>query len=356
MAQQLDFEPPHRIKQRLEALDPSYRTTPLHDLPELAQSLGISAIFSKEEGARTLGSFKSLGGTYAALRALSRSSGLDFETIAGGDAQQENLPALLTASAGNHGLAVAAAARFAGSRARIFLYPGVSEARRHRIVEMGAAIVDIDGSYDDAVAAAKAAADVGGGILVADTSDDPLDPIVGDVMSGYSVLPFEIIGQIGDAPRLTHLFIQTGVGGLAAAMTAGLHGFLEAPARVVVVEPGRAASVELALKNSRVERFPGLLDTAATMLACGEASGPALKALSGAVDVVTVSEDVLIETAGRLRRFGGPATTASGAAGLAGLVAALDDPATATRLELGPSSRVLIVVTEGPLNEESKGE
>ena len=350
------LENPETIRARLQGFSPRYGATPLLELPSLAAELGVACIHAKDEGRRTLGSFKSLGGTYAGLRALAEASGTEIADFLINRGRSKPLPNLLTASAGNHGLAVAAAANFAGSRARIFLYPGVSEVRRRRIIETGAEIVDVVGTYDDAVIAAKKAARSGDGILVADTSDDPNDPIVADVMAGYGVIPFEIIDQISADRRPTHLFVQAGVGGLAAAMTAHLRNWLAAPARVVVVEPDRAASVDLALKRGRVERFAGALDTTATMLACGEASDPALKSLAGFVEVITVPEETLDEAPRRLREFGGPDTTSSGAAGLAGLIAALSHHDLAARFDLGPSSRVLLVITEGPLNEKQKGE
>jgi diaminopropionate ammonia-lyase len=353
MTKNLPIEDAHIIQTRLHALAPGYAATPLIALPELAAAHGLGAVFLKDEGARTLGSFKSLGGTYAALRALSRATGEDFAAIASGKVPAGRLPQLLTASAGNHGLAVAAAARFAGSRARIFLYPDVSRARRDRIVEMGAEIVDIDGTYDDAVDAAKKAAKDGAGILVADTSSDPDDPIVSDVIAGYGVIPQEIKEQIGEGLRPTHLFIQAGVGGLAAAMTTGLKDWLAQPARIVVVEPATAACVDVAIRTGNVERVPGDLTTSATMLACGEASRPALKLMAGLVDVVTVEEDRLLSEPLLLEAAGGPATTPSGAAGLAGLRRAIANPEMAVRLELDASSRVLLFVTEGPLNEET---
>lgn len=349
-------EDPHTIQTRLQALAPDYAKTPLTSVPKLASTFGLASVLFKDEGARTLGSFKSLGGTYAALRALARTSGEDFATVGAGTVPGDRLPDLLTASAGNHGLAVAAAARFAGSRARIFLYPGVSAARRERIVRMGAEIVDIDGTYDNAVDAARRAAESGAGILVADTSSDPEDAIVADVIAGYGVMPQEIREQIGDGPRPTHLFVQAGVGGLAAAMTTGLKDWLAQPARIVIVEPATAACVDAAIRTGRVERVPGDLSTSATMLACGEASEPALKRMAGLVDVMTVAEDRLLAEPALLAAAGGPETTPSGAAGLAGLRLAISNPDMAARFQLDASSRVLLLATEGPLNKEAKGE
>lgn len=332
---------------------PAHAPTPLLDLPGLAASLGVAAVLAKDEGRRMLGSFKALGGVYAGLRALARASGLPVAALLDPDPARPRagLPALVCASDGNHGLAVAVAARLARARARVFLPAIVPAARVARIAAEGAEVVRVPGTYDDAVRAAADAARPGGARLVADTAADPADPVVADVMAGYGVAADEIRAQLAeaghDAP--THLFVQAGVGGLAAAMAEGLRAVMAAPARVVVVEPDAAACVGAALAAGRPVPVPGALDTAAEMLSCGEASAPALAVLlrHGAA-AVAVPETRLGEAPAVLRDHGGPATTPSGAAGLAGLRHALADPALARALDLGPASRVLLLVTEAP--------
>jgi len=341
---------PDAVAAELLRLDPAYAATPLVDLPRLASRLGVAQVLAKDEGRRLLGSFKSLGGTYAGLRALARTAGCEIaELLAPGRAGQ---PALVCASDGNHGLAVALAARLAGAPARVFLHAGVPSTRARRISQQGAEVVWIDGTYDDAVDAAAEAARAGSGILVADTTDDPDDPVVHDVMAGYGVMAAEIRRQVAGAGHLppTHLFVQAGVGGLAAAMAEGLADFLAAPGRIIAVEPATAACLEAAMAAGRPVRVPGDLHTEAEMLSCGEASAPALAVLRRHhAQVVTATEAELAAAPSILAAQGGPATTPSGAAGLAGAVAALDAPARAKELGLTADSRLLILVTEGPL-------
>jgi diaminopropionate ammonia-lyase len=330
------------IAAELTRLSPEYAATPLLDLPLLAARLGVAQVLAKDEGRRMLGSFKSLGGTYAGLRALARAANKDIaELIA---ARPEGQPALICASDGNHGLAVAAAARFAGAGARVYLHGGVPQARARRIVELGAEIVWVEGTYDDAVDAAAAASRAGAGILVADTTDDPDDPIVRDVMAGYGVVATEIRQQVEAAghPRPTHLFVQAGVGGLAAAMAKGLGDWLAAPGVIFVVEPAKAPAVAAALAAGRPVRVAGDLETTAEMLSCGEASAPALAVLRRhRVEVVSVSELVLDEAPAVLCACGGPSTTPSGGAGLAGVIAL-----GGAESKVGPDARLLIIVSE----------
>lgn len=327
--------------------------TPLIELPALAARCGVAEVLVKDEGARPLGSFKSLGGFYAGLCALARAAGLPgIAPLLDGSRPPAGLPALLCASAGNHGLAVAAAARTAGTAARIYLHETVPPERARRIAEQGAEIVRIAGTYDDAVAAATAAAARGEGLLISDTSDREDDPVVADVLAGYARLAEEIAEQLRDrrGGPPTHLFVQAGVGGLAASLAEGLSRHLSAPPRTIVVEPARAACVAAALAAGRVARVPGELDTAAGMLACGKASAPALRVLlRHGADALTVSEEALREAPAVLAEAGGPATTESGAAGLAGLLAASPGSLvsdSAARLGLTPASRVLLIVTE----------
>jgi diaminopropionate ammonia-lyase len=329
------------IAAELLRLSTAYAPTPLIDLPLLAARLGVGQVLVKDESQRMLGSFKSLGGTYAGLRALGRAEGLEISVLL--ERRPVDLPTLICASDGNHGLAVAAAAKFAGAPAKVFLHSGVGNARAQRIQAQGAEVVWVDGTYDDAVDQAAASARGGGGILVADTTDDPNDPVVRDVLAGYGVMAWEIRDRLerSGSARPTHLFVQAGVGGLAAAMAEGLGDWLGAPGKIIVVEPETAPAVATALAAGRPVRVEGDLETTAGMLSCGEASMPALDLLlRHGAQALTVSEKALEEAPAILRDCGGPRTTTSGAASLAGALAMRE------RL-LTPAARVLILVTEG---------
>jgi diaminopropionate ammonia-lyase len=349
-------ETPEIIAATLRRLSPGYEATPLIDLPKLAAHLGVGGVLAKNEGQRMLGSFKSLGGTYAALRALARAAGTDIAGMLATAKASAGRPTLLCASDGNHGLAVAAAARLAGGAARVFLHGGVPPLRAERIAAQGAEIVWVNGTYDDAVDAAHAAAGAGQGILIADTSDDASDPVVADVMAGYGVMAWEIMRQVEDAahPRPTHLFVQAGVGGLAAAMVEALKPWLAPPAAVIVTEPEAAACIAASLATDPPPRVPGGLDTVADMLACGQASAVAMPMLRRhSARVVTLSEAALAAAPRLLSEQGGPATTPSGAAGLAALAALMANPRDAAGYGLSADSRVLILVTEAALDGQA---
>ncbi|MDH5821948.1 pyridoxal-phosphate dependent enzyme [Luteimonas sp. RD2P54] len=324
------------------------RPTRLVDCPGLARAAGVRRVLAKCEWERPLGNFKSLGGMLAGLRALARA--VDAESIGAllsGPARP--LPRLLCASDGNHGLAVAAAAACAGTRAEVYLPRAVPALRAARITSIGGEVAWVDGTYDDAVLAAVAAAAAGDALLIPDTSPDPEDPVVRDVIDGYRVMTDEIAAQLDLAAIVpSHLFVQAGVGGLAAAMAATLHARLRDPARLVVVEPADAACVAAALQAGAPVRIEGGLHTAADMLACGLASASAVPVLR-AHDArsLLVNEGGLEPVVALLWTLCGIRTTASGAAGVAGLLHAAAPGTHADRHGLGPDSEVLLVITEG---------
>ena len=327
---------------------PDYRPTSLIELPSLARFARVGRVFVKAEGERPLGSFKSLGGMTAGLRALAKHVGATDLVELCSDGQHRNLPTLICASEGNHGLAVATAAQKARTRARIYLPKEVSAVRASRIEACGAEVVWINGTYDDAVLAAEAAAHRGDGLLISDTSADPDDPVVADVMEGYGLLAQELVQQFEQLrERPSHLFVQAGVGGLAAAMVSGLHHIMRAPKQSLVVEPESAPCVARALATAQPIRVEGDLHTAAEMLACGVASAPALRILKQfPVDSVLVSEDELKLAATALRSFGGPQTTASGACGLAGLLRVAARDSLRAEHRLAPDSVAILIATE----------
>ena len=334
-----------------------YRPTPLIELPRLACLANVGRVFVKAEGERSLGSFKMLGGMVAGLRALARAAGV--ATVQDLDSTRicrASLPRLICASDGNHGLAVAAAASRAGAAASIYLPVSVSRLRADRIEACGGEIVWISGTYDDAVSAAAQAAARGAGLLIQDTSTDPNDEVVKDVMAGYAFLSEELVCQFRDdvADRPGHVFVQAGVGGLAAAMAEGLRTFMQEPRRLLTVEPQSAACVAQALAAGHPVRLSGDLHTSAEMLSCGLASAPALAVLKRHhARSVVVREDQLQAAVAALREAGGPDTTPSGAAGLAGLLHVASQPELRVEHQLGPDSKVLLVATEGPVSDGS---
>lgn len=332
------------------ALRDETRTTSLMAFPELARATGVRRVLAKAEWQRPFGNFKSLGGLLAGLRALARAVGVaSVDELLAGPARP--LPRLICASDGNHGLAVAAAAARAGTGARIHLPRTVPATRAARIRALGAEVLWVEGSYDEAVLAAAAAARAGEGLLIPDTSPDPDDAVVADVMAGYRRISDEIQVQLEDRQMsLSHCFVQAGVGGLAAALALGLQHRMRTPRRLLVVEPAQADCVAQALRSGAPVRIAGDLHTSADMLSCGLASASAVRVLRAhQAQSLVVDEDSLHDAVTVLAAMCDVETTPSGAAGVAGLLHVAARPALRALHGLHADSDVLVVVTEGPV-------
>ena len=346
----------------------NHAETPLHALPGLAAELGIGAIHVKDEGQRLgLGSFKALGGSYAVIRLVleeaSRRLGraVDVGELHGPAVRAVAADMTVTcATDGNHGRSVAQGAQLVGARSVIFIHGGVSERRAAAIKAFGAEMVRVTGTYDDSVAKSAAVAAEKGWTVVSDTSWPGYERIPGLVMQGYTAIVREALRRLPAPP--THVFVQAGVGGIAAALAGHLALVLGDKRPVfTVVDPARAACVYESAKAGHVVKIPHGEPTVMAMLECYEPSLVAWRVLSHAADAfMTVDEADAIGVMNRLARpvSNDPAIVAgeSGGVGLAGLIRAAADPDVRARLGLGAASRVLVVNTEGATDPERYAE
>lgn len=338
-----------------------YAPTPLRALPGLAEAAGVSAIDYKDEGLRFgLRSFKALGGAYAVLRVLAReltrTLGAEPATSdirAGHYRESTRELTVLTATDGNHGRSVAWGAQRFGCRCRIYMHEHVSETRADAVRAYGAQVVRVAGTYDDAVRRAAADADAHGWHAVADTGWEGYADVPREVMAGYALLMTEALEQLPAQQRPTHVFVQGGVGGLAAAVTAVLWMELGANRpRIVVVEPERAPCLFRSARRGRAVRVPVTQETLMAGLSCGEPSLVAWPILAAGADHFLTLGDEAVAPAMRLLAeapFGDTPVVAgeSGVAGLIGLIAARVDGRLAASLRLDARSRVLLIGTEG---------
>jgi diaminopropionate ammonia-lyase len=342
---------------------PGYEMTPLRELAPVAAACGVRSILYKDEAPRFgLGSFKALGGAYAVARLLQRRLGAQLgrpvstaELAGGAHAAITSTFTVVSATDGNHGRSVAAGAAMFGCRSVILIHAGVSEGRERAIAARGAHVIRIDGNFDDAVREASRLATQDGWALVADTSSDGANAACIDVMHGYTVMIAEALEQIaaqsGEPP--THIFVQGGVGGLAAAVCAHSWRVLGKRAPImVVVEPERADCLYQSAKAGRPTPASGDQNTVMACLACGEISELAWRVLSeGAEFFLTIPDSAAISAMRLLadEAQAGARIVAgeSAGAGLAGLVAVAKDPRARSTLRLAPASRILLFGTEG---------
>lgn len=220
------------------------------------------------------------------------------------------------------------------------------EAFAARLRRTGAEVLRAGERYEEAMAAAAEAAEARGWTLLSDSSWPGYLELPARVMEGYLVAAAEAVEALKEPP--SHVFLQAGVGGFAAAMAALFRArWGEAP-RIVVVEPAAARCLLESLRAGRAVRAPGPVSTMGR-LDCKEASLLALAALARDADLfVDLEEDPCAQTVALLAEHG-LETTPSGAAGLAALQHAALQHQGAARQALGltPDSRVLAFVTEG---------
>ncbi|WP_397474127.1 diaminopropionate ammonia-lyase [Pusillimonas sp.] len=336
--------------------------TPLVSLQGLACKLKLGSVLLKDESKRSsLGSFKALGASIALVRLILRkfpSAGYTAKSLFAGEHAQELKDfTVVSATAGNHGCSLAAAARDIGCRCVIVLSSQVNPDREKAIASQGADIVRVDGDYDDSVEHAESLSKTEGWLVVSDTSYDGYEEIPRDVMQGYATIPAEAIEQLNassDAqPPFTHVFLQGGVGGMAAGLAAYLwerYG-VNRPT-MIAVEPDQADCLYQSAVAGHAASATGSIDSVMAGLACGETSPLAWRFLQPSVDFfMTVADDTAVD-AMKLLAYGEYGDTpvvsgGSGAAGLAALIQLANDEALRGQVGLGENSKVLLINTEG---------
>lgn len=333
--------------------------TPLVALDALARQIGVESIHMKDEGQRLgLGSFKALGGSYAVIRLVleeaERRLGRRVDVADLHSPAVAGIAAGMTfacATDGNHGRSVAQGARLVGARAAIFVHAGVSDERVAAIALYGAEMIRVEGTYDDSVREAARVATERHWTIVSDTSWPGYECIPGLVMQGYTAIVREALRALPEPP--THVFVQAGVGGIAAAVAGHMAIALGEKRPVfVTVDPARAACIFESARAGHPVTIPHGEPTVMAMLECYEPSLVAWRILSRVSDAfMTVDEGDAVSAMKRLADppEGDPPVVAgeSGGVGLAGLLRAMQDPEARRALGLGPSSRVFVVNTEG---------
>ncbi|SFU39400.1 diaminopropionate ammonia-lyase [Polaromonas sp. YR568] len=336
--------------------------TPVWQLPQLAQRLQIGQLSIKDESARSpLGSFKVLGAPVALLRLIMRRwPGKHFQPqdlLAGRHAQDLKDFVVISATDGNHGRALAAAAQSVGCRCVIVLHAHVSPEREAPIAALDAEIVRISGNYDASVQEAARLAAANGWQVVSDTSYEGYEKIPRDVMQGYAAMVDELLesGPAAASPSCpyTHVILQGGVGGLAAGVVSYFwERYGERRPNFIVVEPEQADCLYQSARLGRPATATGSVDSVMAGLACGETSPLAWRFLQPAVDFfITVSDEQAVDAMRTLASGqGGDAPVLSGesgAAGLAALSVLAASPELRRQTGLNPASHVLLINTEG---------
>jgi diaminopropionate ammonia-lyase len=329
----------------------SYAATPLRRLDRLAAELQLASVLLKDESHRFgLNAFKGLGASFAMHHWLATHD-VPVDAV------------FTTATDGNHGRAVAWMARQLGYRAVIFM-PGHSvPARIAAIQNEGAEVVLVDDGYDAAVRLALDAADNRGWIVIQDTATDRYREVPDWIGAGYWTMARELEPAVHapEQPEVDVVLLHAGVGTWAGAMVQYYwHHYGAARPRIVVIEPTEAACLLQSVRVGQPTPATGSLHTIMAGLNCGYPSTDAFDVLRQSVDAFIAIPDIWAERAMRrlaMAQGDDPPVFAgeSGGAGVAGLMALMQDPAYAAvrdHVALGRGSRVLAWCTEGVTDPE----
>ena len=340
--------------------------SPLKSLSNLATRLGLGGIWVKDESARLdLQSFKVLGGSYAIYKLIQKRLGVEDQELSFADLTngtiREQLGDITFAAAtdGNHGRGVAWSASQMGFKSVIYVHKLTSQGRIQAIAQSGARVVVVDGNYDDAVRQVDQDAQQNGWEVISDTSWEGYEDIPRWWMQGYTTIFSEAQEQLAaqGLSQPTHIFVQAGVGSLAAATIGFYSNLFGDSIQTCVIEPTTAACLyRSALEEDGIPHtVEGDLDTIMAGLAAGEPNPIAWEILKDRADYFAICPDFV--AAMGMRVYGVPlqgdpvvVSGESGAVTLGALMYIMQHASGQEfhgQLGLGPESQVLLINTEG---------
>ena len=319
----------------------NYAPTPLLLLDKLSTELKLKRIFYKDESKRFhLKSFKALGGSYA------------VEKITKGNKEI----VISTATAGNHGRSVAWGSKKLGLKCKIFISEYVSETRAEAMRGFGADVIRVKGNYEDSLNECIKQSNQNNWQIVQDVAWKNYILVPKLTMAGYSVMMKEISEQINNQ-KVSHMILQAGVGGMAAAMVAGLARYLNHVPQIIIVEPDSAACVLASINTGKIEKISIEKESIMGGMSCGEVSLVPWQILKKSVNYcVTVSDDYNSKTIKYLANcelsyekiIGGECSTP----GIISLIGLCNDAKIRKKINLNEDSNVLLFGCEGDADEE----
>jgi diaminopropionate ammonia-lyase len=339
----LSVLPKHDIDEAYKIISrwDNYSPTPLISLNKLSEKLGLNKIFYKDESKRFhLKSFKALGGAYA------------VEKVTKGNKEV----VVSTATAGNHGRSVAWGSKKLGLKCKIFISEYVSEFRAEAMRSFGADVIRVKGNYHNSLKECIKQSKQNNWQIVQDVAWQDYKLVPKLTMAGYSVMMKEISEQINNQ-QISHIILQAGVGGMAAAMVAGIARYLDHIPKVIIVEPESAACVLESIKVGKIEKISIKKESLMGGMSCDEVSLVPWEILKNSVSYcVTVSDDCISKTVKFLANsefsdekiIGGECSTP----GIISLVGLCNDVEIKKKININEDSKVLLFGCEGDADEE----
>ena len=338
-----------------------YIPTELHFLSNLAEKIGIQSILYKDESTRfNLGSFKALGGAYGVLKFIQNKlkaelgRKVEIKDIRNGKyLDYTKNYTVTTATDGNHGRSVAYGAELSGCKCQIYIHAEVSKGRQQAMEQFGAKVIRIQGNYDESLRICIEDATKNNWQIISDTSYEGYTQYPRYIMAGYTVLAHEIAQQLDTKDLPTHIFLQAGVGGFAAAIMAYFwERYPNKKITFIVVEPTLAPCLIESAKLNKLTVFDIQKETMMAGLSCGEPSLIAWNILKAGTDhFMTITDESVPELMRQLAQGieDDPSIEAGecSVSGLAALIQAKSNAHIAEQLNLNKNSRILLFGTEG---------
>jgi len=326
------------IEEAIESISSwkNYSPTPLIKLNKLNKELKLKNIYYKDEDKRfELKSFKALGGAFAVYKIANEKKNITVST----------------ATAGNHGRSVAWGAQRLGLKCKIFISENVSESRAIAMKDLGADVVRVEGNYDNSLKKCIEQSNKNNWEIVQDVSWEGYKEVPKLIMAGYTIMIKEIMDEI-DSNSITHVFLQAGVGGMAAAMIAGFAKLSNNIPKFIVVEPTNADCVFQSIQNKKPTRVNIVKETVMGGMSCGDVSSIAWEILKNSANYCLTIPDKAISTAVALlaesrlsnkKIIGGECAVP----GLIALIGSFNNKEYFDKLKLNSESNVLLFGCEG---------
>jgi len=314
----------------------SYSPTPLIRLNKLDKELKLKNIYYKDEDKRfDLKSFKALGGAFAVYKIASEKKNITVST----------------ATAGNHGRSVAWGAQRLGLQCKIFISENVSESRAAAMRDLGADVIRVKGNYGNSLKECIEQSNKNKWEIVQDVSWEGYKEVPKLIMAGYTIMIKEILDEI-DSNSITHVFLQAGVGGMAAAMIAGFAKLSNKIPKFIVIEPENADCVFKSIQNNKPTSIDIKKETVMGGMSCGDVSSIAWEILKNSTNYCMTIPDNAISTAIALlaeSRFSDEKIIGGECAvpGLIALIGSFNNKKYLDKLELNSESNVLLFGCEG---------
>ena len=314
----------------------TYKPTPLIELDKLSSYLNINKIYYKDEGFRfDLKSFKALGGAFAVNKIV----------------KETKAKTVSTATAGNHGRSVAWGAQRLGIKCKIFISEFVSEDRAEAMRNLGADVIRVKGNYDASLKECINQSKKNQWEIVQDVSWEGYKTVPRYIMAGYTIMIKEIFDKIKNE-KISHVFLQAGVGGMAAAAIAGFAKYSNNLPYFITVEPKDAECVLQSIKNEKPTSINIQKESIMGGMSCGDVSSLAWEILKHSTNYsISISDDAIATTVALLKQkeFSNDEIIAGecGVPGVISLISAIKDKNICEKLKLNSQSNVLLIGCEG---------